>query len=92
MKKKAYKELLRLRYMEEKVFFDMIKYNKDLDGISISDIIHILNIPPKRAIYILEKWEGKGNYNCGVSIVAGWLEVEEYTNKRRKTDDSGCKR
>ena len=32
-----------------------------------------IGIHPKRAAYIYEKWCGRGWYECGVSIMAGWL-------------------
>lgn len=35
-----------------------------------------LNIHPKRAYSILEKWYGKGWIDCGVSPLYGWLTEE----------------
>jgi hypothetical protein len=77
VKKRTYKELLRLRQFQEKVFFDMIK-NRDPDKFTISDIIRLLDIPWKRAYYILNKWTAKKYYNWGTSTFSGWLKVDEF--------------
>ncbi len=42
----------------------------------VRDIVESLQIPPKRAEYILDKWVSRGWYEYGVSIFAGWLQGE----------------
>jgi hypothetical protein len=37
------------------------------------DVVEFLEIPVKRAAYILEKWVSKDMYQYGVSIFTGWL-------------------
>lgn len=36
-------------------------------------IVHDLGMSEKRAAYILEKWSGRGEYEYGVNVLAGWL-------------------
>ena len=36
-------------------------------------LVDELGIHPKRGAYILDKWTGKGWYDYGVSVMAGWL-------------------
>jgi hypothetical protein len=40
------------------------------------EIINEPNFPinPKRALYLLDKWSGKGLYDYGVALDLGWLE------------------
>ncbi len=42
----------------------------------VRDLVTELGMNEKRAAYILEKWYDKGWYECGVSIMAGWLTEE----------------
>ena len=44
-----------------------------------SDIIDILNgfIPPKRCLYLLEKWNKLGFYTYGISIADGWIKSDK---------------
>ncbi len=42
----------------------------------VRQLVRDLGMNEKRAAYILEKWYGKGWYECGVSIMAGWLTEE----------------
>jgi hypothetical protein len=37
------------------------------------DVVHELGMNEKRAAYIFEKWERNGWWECGVSVMAGWL-------------------
>jgi hypothetical protein len=37
------------------------------------DVVHELGINEKRAAFIFEKWERNGWYECGISVMAGWL-------------------
>jgi len=69
-----YKRLLNLRKSEETMLFYMILTRGDK---SVREIIKISGINYKRAWYILEKWIGRGIYNCGVSLDMGWLELEK---------------
>ena len=39
----------------------------------VRELVRELGIPEKRAAYICEKWTGKGWYDYGVSVLAGWL-------------------
>jgi hypothetical protein len=36
-------------------------------------LVHELGINEKRAAYICQKWMGKGLYEYGVNVLAGWL-------------------
>jgi hypothetical protein len=40
------------------------------------DVISRTGINPKRARYLLYKWERKGWYQYGVSVDTGWLSLE----------------
>ncbi len=39
-----------------------------------TDVAVLMGIHENRANYILEKWDDKGWWNCGVSLRTGWLE------------------
>jgi hypothetical protein len=42
----------------------------------VRNLVRDLQIPEKRAAYICDKWSGKGWYDYGVSVLAGWLTEE----------------
>lgn len=43
---------------------------------AIAALIKAQGINPKRAVYLLDKWEEKGWYEYGVSVMHGWLTPE----------------
>lgn len=47
----------------------------------VRQLVRDLNMNAKRAAYILDKWTGKGWYNYGVSVMAGWLTDEGRAQK-----------
>ena len=40
-------------------------------------VVNRLGINEKRAAYILYKYADKGFIDCGVSILAGWIELDK---------------
>ena len=42
-----------------------------------------LGLHEKRAAYMLEKWSGKGWWECGVSLRTGWLTEKGLEAARR---------
>jgi hypothetical protein len=58
--------------VESKIVSGRLRY----DGPSGRSVAAALNIPPKRACYLFEKWTSKGWYDYGVSVDMGWLEAE----------------
>jgi len=69
-----YKRLLNLRKSQETMLFYMILTRGEK---SVREIISISGIDDKRVYYILEKWDRKGWYQCGVSLYSGWLTIEK---------------
>jgi hypothetical protein len=42
----------------------------------------------KRMLYILSKWESRGLFECGVSLVTGWLTDRGIEAAKYATDDA----
>lgn len=62
---------------DERLLLDKIQSQSDSDNFPYArDVAKDLNIPPKRAAYIYDKWTRKGWYEYGVSVMAGWLTDE----------------
>ena len=43
---------------------------------SVRQLVADIGMHEKRAAYICEKWIGKGWYEYGVNVLAGWLTPE----------------
>ena len=50
------------------------KYRAGGDSRFATDIAVEIGINEKRAVYILEKWSGRGLWNSGVTTRSGWFE------------------
>ena len=62
-----------------------------LCGVHMRDLIRDQKIVhPNRAWYLLEKWGGRGWYDWGVSIAAGWF-TENAPRKLGESDELGRK-
>jgi hypothetical protein len=60
---------------DESTFFRSLRA---LDGETphIPSLIQAQGLNEKRAVYLLDKWEEKGWYEYGVSVLYGWLTPE----------------
>ena len=58
---------------EKGLLLALAEQPKDASRIMPRDVAGHLGIPEKRAEYILNKWIGKGWFECGVSVFSGWL-------------------
>lgn len=67
-----------MRKQDEIELFNRIKNKRDDQ--TIRDICKEMGFDFKKSYYILSKWCNQGIMNCGVSVYAGWLEVEELPN------------
>lgn len=47
-----------------------------ISGIRIPDLVRDLGMHEKRAMYIMEKWAGRGLYDYGIHVMGGWLTPE----------------
>ena len=57
---------------DESTFFKSLR-RTDGELPDVRGLINAQGINPKRATYILDKWEEKGLYEYGVSVMHGWL-------------------
>ena len=75
--------------VDEIVFFVYCYFLRTFYGFSVEEVVEIcsLQIPKKRLLYLLKKWEKKGFYNYGVSIDMGWFEPEYMPERYRKIID-----
>ncbi len=60
-----------------KIWDRLDKGEKFYDDFNFEDVVDELQIPDKRADYILEKWSGYGLVDYGVNIWYGWIAVED---------------
>ena len=72
MNKNQYKCLLSLRESQEFMFKELLKENLKR-GYTVRETIKNTTINPKRAIYLLEKFTDRNEYEYGVSIDLGWF-------------------
>lgn len=79
MNKRKYQELLSYRKSQEIMLFHLIKMCKD--KYSPREIVKMVGIPYKRALYILDKWTVHKIYSYGVSLDMGWVETDKYNIK-----------
>jgi hypothetical protein len=77
---------------ERKLIVEIVKrttgYGKDAPY--VRDLVRVLGIPEKRAVYILSKWASRDDYEYGVNVLAGWLTpsgIEKARSWLKEADD-----